>query len=385
MGGYVARITIGGVMKYFLAVVFAVLLAVPAFARDQHLELRANGRVYAQPSRDSDVLAELKAKDRGRVSVLTLASDRREHGYYHVIVPNSPGTQGWIYKSYVRPTSEAAARGDDRKGERTRAGGSAGAAAKFQPTCELPFPLATERREISDTCGVEGSGRGGKALSTGNRLQNHAKNNLCASGPAVDLDFKDFLRLQKTVDEDLGIEYGHSNLPDDRSPLKKVIKVGGKDVGEGSLVRYVGYINHPRNSNVSKGETVNCNKSGAASNDIHVDILKDPEENICSSITVEIIPHYRPKLYNVNYLKELQDRPFRFTGQMFFDGAHKPCKTLTGPGGNPKRATVWEIHPVYAVDVCRHRDIKKCKATDNAAWLPMQDAINEVHEEDDGK
>lgn len=126
-----------------------------------------------------------------------------------------------------------------------------------------------------------------------------------------------------------------------------------------------------------------CNKSGAEKNDIHIDVLKDPEDHICSSVTVEIIPHYRPKLYGVPYLKELQDRPFRFTGQLFFDGAHKACQSPEGPGENPKRISVWEIHPVYKIDVCKHRDLRKCKAADEKVWLAFHDAINEVSEEED--
>jgi hypothetical protein len=46
------------------------------------------------------------------------------------------------------------------------------------------------------------------------------------------------------------------------------------------------------------------------------------------------------------------DRPLRITGQMMFDGSHRPC---ANGSGSPKRVSVWEIHPVYASDVCNKR------------------------------
>ena len=367
-------------MRKLVFILLGLLVLLPAIPRDNYLELRANARLYEEPDRESEVVAQLKPKSSGGPLLLKLLSEERKNNYYNVETPD--GSSGWIYKSYVKGYGSApskAREADEAAGK--KAGASSGKG--FQSACELPFPVKAERLDIDKTCGPEGSGKDGKALSAGNRLQNRAKNNLCATGKPVDMAFEDFIRLQKIVDNDLRVEYGHgSKLPEDRSVLRK-LKVGNKQIGEGSVVRYAGYVNHPRNSNVSKGESVNCSRGGAANNDIHIDILRDPEENVCSSITVEIIPHYRPKLYSVNYVKELQSRPFRFTGQLFFDGSHKPCKTLTGPGGNPKRASVWEIHPVYSIDVCKFRDLKKCNVSTDSAWIPMQDSINEVFEDDD--
>lgn len=367
-------------MKRLAALLLGLLIVVPVFSQDRYLELRANANAYERPDRESELVAELRPKRTAAGPVLLkMVSPQNKNGYYQIEVPDGSGRTGWVYKSYVRGYDRAPA---TEKGRRAEREASTETAQTFQPPCELPFPIKAERREIDNSCGIAGTGRK-KPLSDDAQAQNRAKNNLCAQGPVTDLELKDLVRLQKIVDDDLQLKYGNTTPPQDRTVLRRLIKIGGRDIGEGSLVRYSGYVNHPRNSNVSKGETVNCNKSGAANNDIHIDVLKDPEDHVCSSVTVEIIPHYRPKMYNVNYIKEIQDKPFRFTGQLFFDGAHKPCKTPKGPAGHPSRISVWEIHPVYAIEVCKFRDIKKCRTGDDSAWLPLQDAVNEVHEEDD--
>ena len=44
----------------------------------------------------------------------------------------------------------------------------------------------------------------------------------------------------------------------------------------------------------------------------------------------------------------LQSARVRMTGQLFFDGSHSPC--INGHGGPPRRS-IWEIHPVFAIEV----------------------------------
>jgi len=41
------------------------------------------------------------------------------------------------------------------------------------------------------------------------------------------------------------------------------------------------------------------------------------------------------------------------SGQLYFDSSHFPCKGGVGKGaGNPKRKSLWEIHPIYKFEVC---------------------------------
>lgn len=39
----------------------------------------------------------------------------------------------------------------------------------------------------------------------------------------------------------------------------------------------------------------------------------------------------------------------------------------------PRRATGYEIHPVYAVDVCTKSSLGKCKAEDETVWVRLHE------------
>jgi len=323
-----------------------------------------------------------------------LLDDVQTSGYYHVSPPG--GGDGWIYRTYIRrhrgdpPAESAPASTTAGSGAEGAGTAAAGGPKKFAPACDMPFPMPVEAQGIDRTCGPDGSNKASntgaaKALSPENRAQNQAKNNLCATGSPLTLALADFKQLQKAVDDDSAIEYGSpGKLPADRNALKGMVKMGSKKVGEGTLVRYVGYVNHPRNSNVSGGETVNCKQTGKDNNDIHVDILQAPMEPVCRSVTVEIIPHFRPGVYSVDVLTQFKERPMRFTGQLFFDGAHRPCKNDTDTV-KPSRTAVWEIHPVYAIDVCKSDKLAQCKADVEANWVPLHQLANETNEQDDGE
>ena len=252
------------------------------------------------------------------------------------------------------------------------------ASAQFNPPCEIPFKQIVTKNLQIESCPAEG-----KTESVASKTQNRAKNHLCSAGKPIPLTFSAFKRLQKTVD-DKKISYGSSNnLPEDRNVLREIVSHNGKKIGEGTLVQYVGFLHNPRYSNVAKGESVNCKRPGGANNDIHIDIVRSRGEKVCRSITVEVIPHFRPAVWEVDKLKQIAN-PVRFTGQLFFDGSHKPCKN-DDEGPSPKRATVWEIHPVYAIDVCKSRQLSNCSATDRTAWISLDKWINrdEYDEEDD--
>jgi hypothetical protein len=31
----------------------------------------------------------------------------------------------------------------------------------------------------------------------------------------------------------------------------------------------------------------------------------------------------------------------------------------------------WEIHPVYAIDVCKKKSLNNCKANNDSVWTPL--------------
>lgn len=246
----------------------------------------------------------------------------------------------------------------------------------FSPTCTIPYSdIVTEGLDIDAECGPEGT-----TNSAESKAQNRAKNNLCAKGDPAALSYGAFNALQRKVDK-LDIRYGSGNsLPRDREELRNVLNFYGKSIGEGTVVRYVAFISHPRYSNTSKGESVNCKRGGRGSNDIHVDLVRSKGEDACRSVTMEVIPHFRPEYWEVDILKEITN-PVRVTGHLFFDGSHKPC--TADKVHNPKRVTVWEIHPVYAIDVCKWKSINSCSANNEAAWEPLHKRVNIAVDEDE--
>jgi len=56
----------------------------------------------------------------------------------------------------------------------------------------------------------------------------------------------------------------------------------------------------------------------------------------------------------------------RVTGQQFFDGSHVPCKNGAPQGSNPKRVSLWEIHPIYSFEVCPSGDCA------HGGWQPLE-------------
>jgi hypothetical protein len=133
-----------------------------------------------------------------------------------------------------------------------------------------------------------------------------------------------------------------------------VLKNVNNGMGEGSAVRFTGYIMDAHYSDVSMGESVNCRVPGIEANDIHVKLVSKVDEvDPCQSITAEISPHMRPAKWEVSNLEPLaQQRVLvRIGGQLMYDASHRPCSA--GYRAPPQRLSNWEIHPVYSIEVCR--------------------------------
>lgn len=240
---------------------------------------------------------------------------------------------------------------------------SAAHAAQFATGCgPLPFKAIAKGRAIDKTCG-----RDGVFDTPEHRAQNRAKNNFCATGAPLTVSFAQFVDLQGAA-ETSGVVFGARNrLPQDRSVLANLLDDGlGGQLGEGRKVRIAAYVVDAKNSNTSKGESVNCNLKKAPNNDIHISLGQHPDDDLCDTVTAEITPHYRPDTWTRDNLHALGARPIRISGQLFFDASHKPCSN--GQGAAPQRVSIWEIHPVYAIDVCRNRKLSSCDPSDDSKW-----------------
>lgn len=116
---------------------------------------------------------------------------------------------------------------------------------------------------------------------------------------------------------------------------------------------------------------MNCKLSGSDSNDIHIVLGGTKQGAECSSITAETIPHLRPPSWNRTALNKIH-KPVRIRGQLFFDASHVPsCSGGAPVGNNPARCSNWEIHPVYAVDVCKNTSLAACVFDKDSVWVPL--------------
>jgi hypothetical protein len=239
---------------------------------------------------------------------------------------------------------------------------------EFAPACRLPFQPIAVKHPIDLTCGAEGRTR-----SATTQAQNRAKNNLCAKGSPAAISLEDLRNLQAAVME-AKIPFGRPNrLPPDRSRLESLIQTtAGQAIGEGSLVRFIGFVLEAHVSDRTMGESVNCYLPGDESNDIHFTLAEAPGAGLCQGFVAEMIPHFRPSAWTAGNLNQLGRRPVRVDGQLLFDASHLPCKDGARVAPHPARAALWEIHPVYSLDVCSAADLGRCRESDSALWKPLE-------------
>jgi hypothetical protein len=221
----------------------------------------------------------------------------------------------------------------------------------FSPVCTLPFN-GVRNPASDDHCGITGG-----SSDPAKQGESLAKNNFCA--PTHD---PDVLTYQNLID----LQAKSANIPKALTDRKEV-----ENLGEGNYVSYVALIKNAHYSDTTGGEAVNCNMSGNPPNDIHIVLMSDAKDtDECHSTTAEMSPHYRPTNWTPDKLNAL-GKPVRIKGQLFYDNSHTPCTATSRP--NPKRASLWEIHPVYSIEVCQMSDLDKCRASTNPSdWTALE-------------
>src|SRR6185295_13574368 len=252
---------------------------------------------------------------------------------------------------------------------------------------ELPFARIAEQHEIDRRCPATGKADG----NIYHYAQNAAKNNFIAKGKPVPLNFNDFTRLQQASARQIkaGRIVLQGKYPGDRSTLRNLIKVRGKLVGEGSVVSLEAYVFNANYANTKystysdgrqgKGEAVDCDNPEPDWNDIHIALSSgtNPKTDECTTVTAEISPHYRPAVWSrfhdgqkpeiealmpgllkqrtvENQTGDAHPLRLRLTGPLFYDASHQAC-VLSGSKiverHSPERRSIWEIHPIYRIEV----------------------------------
>lgn len=247
----------------------------------------------------------------------------------------------------------------------------------FKPGCKLPFAAIEERHPVDDDCAAEGD-----ATKDDHQAQNKAKNNFCGTNKPIPVTMSTFVQLQRKAEEE-DIPFGGPNkLPPDRSVLYNLLSTSQGKLGEGTVVSLVAVVIDARHSNLSRGESVNCKTSGKEGNDIHIELGKSVDDDPCTSVTAEISPHFRPSTWDDFDSTDFGSRPVKMTGQLFFDASHSPCRG--DKRASPARISIWEIHPVYAIEVCKYKTLSACKNSNKSVWIPFDQWSGSV-EEDESK
>jgi hypothetical protein len=238
----------------------------------------------------------------------------------------------------------------------------------FPTVCPAPnagkpplFPSAAAT-SIDALCGLGGT-PGTEAA------QNAAKNNFCALGAAGPITIQAMVNLQTSVQSNKAISFGNSaKHPLSARPGPMTNRAPLQALGEGKPVVLQGFVLAAEQEGE---ESVNCGKAvpdDAVDHDIHISIVDSASNtNECSGIVAEMIPHHRPAAWTPAALDAVAKAHLmvRVTGQLMFDSSHTPCVAGAAIEGDPKRASLWEIHPIYKFEVCPSG---KCATT---GWVDL--------------
>lgn len=218
--------------------------------------------------------------------------------------------------------------------------------------------------------------RGCEEPRTAHAIMNQVKRNRRPKGEIKSLDFEDFRALQAEVEAKFSGNY-HTLLRPDRQRLR-ALQIGGRTLGEGDKVEILGYIAVlPVLSNDKKvkprantGESVNCYLADDENNDFHINLTPQPGGSEYAGIVVEMIPQGRKENWTTDRLELVQDRHLkvRVRGQLFFDNQHTVNAQEGSTSRQPRRFSLWEIHPITEFDVCT----KATCAADGGGWEKLE-------------
>lgn len=196
--------------------------------------------------------------------------------------------------------------------------------------------------------------------------------NLAGRNP-IFIDFFDLNIMQKEISKRLKLESG--NLKVNRDVLQNV-RVSNGVVNEGSLVRIIGFIPPTEpNKRLKTGspESVNCGSTKTVEKDIHIPLAPSRTLTEFQGIIIEMIPQGRSPNWNLTKLRKIQSerRMVMVIGGLFYDNEHfvnaKPADVL---GNQPRRFSLWEVHPVKDFYVCKKLNIP-CNPSNLAEWKTL--------------
>jgi hypothetical protein len=260
--------------------------------------------------------------------------------YVRVMVPKGPS--GWVLAADVKKIAEPDL-------------ASIALEAQAQP-CVSPQTLNACTTKKPTGCSPADSAHG---------LVNQLKRTVPEPGSPITVTFDTFSQLQTAAVElvDEGVEIP----PEDRDKIKRIDTADGS-LGEGSRVRLVAFLSegtpHP-----NTGESVNCNLKTEANNDIHISVTERKNGSEFEGIVVEMIPQDRPEKWMADNVETLRGKVLLIEGALFYDNLHFVNGDASNPlAGQPKRFSLWEIHPITSVKVCMKATVSQCDPDRASDW-----------------
>jgi hypothetical protein len=177
------------------------------------------------------------------------------------------------------------------------------------------------------------------------------------------LGIPEFERLQIAANR-LGLQ-GFAIAYGERSEYQKL--------GEGQRVEFTGFIvgmPHARRT-----DSANCRLIGRDNNSFRLNLAELPDDTEFDSILAEVIPQKRPLGWTLPKLRYLArtKRRVRVVGQLFYDSKHVVNSDPDDEQpGQPKRLSLWEIHPVSEISVCRFCYVSQCDPKRQNDWFPLE-------------
>jgi hypothetical protein len=277
-------------------------------------------------------------------------------------VQTSDGRSGWVSAEFVRPLEvlEVEERLEDLGGFSTL-GPEPGRFATLAATkCSASF----------EQCPTAGCATRPEHRAANRRKRRFPK----ASAPRKAIDFATLRDLQAATDH-LGVPQGEVLSTADRAKLKN-ISVGNRTFSEGDAVILAGFLAADRTIRCGSRESVNCNFNNGANGpcdktDIHMPIVEQAGHLEVDGMVVEPVPQGKKvQFWTPPALAAAQQnqRLLKIVGALFYDSQH--IVNTGGAGTQPKRFTVWEIHPVSELFICTRAD-NACDPATAQDWAPL--------------
>jgi hypothetical protein len=277
-------------------------------------------------------------------ATVTLLSTAPKAGFYHVQAPD--GRQGWVWAKNITLGGAAASPSH-----------AAGAPPPPPPPPSSATNVAGTEAVDTPSCPAEGHNNQTGVARQDDELRNRAKRFIANATTPVVLSIADFQSLQADTDPNAA---NHIQRQVPRNLTNK--HAGTHTVNEGERVAVTGFLHRAEEG--SAAESVNC--AGSDGRDIHLNINQPkpnpPTFNEWTGIVVEIIPQApllgwtsADHLAVLSALQAVRDAalPVLAIGSLTYDNQHQVNSDKANPRGtNPKRVSLWEVHPVLEFYVC---------------------------------